>query len=52
MSLKIFDDGLVTTRRSKATSSLNTLAYIGMCFLELSKVSMYQDYYLQTLIVS
>ena len=64
MSHKIFDNDLVTIRKNKVTLTLNKPAYIGMCILELNKVSMYgfhydyiknmvttQGYYSQTLTV-
>ena len=42
MSHKIFDNDLVVICKNKFTSTLNKLAYIGMCILELSKVLMYK----------
>ena len=45
MSHKIFDNDLVVIRKSKVTLTLNKLAYIGMCILELSKVLMYEFHY-------
>ena len=65
MSHKIFDNDLVVILKNKVTLTLNKLAYIGMCILELRKVLMYefhykyiinkygnnQDHYSQTLIV-
>ena len=64
MSQKLFDNKLVTIRKSKFALKLNKPAYIGMWILELRKVLMYelhydyikskmttnQKYYLQTLI--
>ena len=38
MSQKVFDNDLVTIRKSKVTLTLAKPAYIGMCILELSKV--------------
>ena len=35
----------VAIRKNKITLTLNKLAYIGMCILELSKVSLYQFHY-------
>ena len=45
MSIKIFDNNLVTTRNSKFTLKLNKPAYIGICILELIKVLMYEFHY-------
>ena len=45
MSHEIFDNDLVAIRKNKVTLTLNKLAYIGMCILELIKVSMYKFYY-------
>ena len=45
MSHKIFDNDLVTIRKSKATLTLNKRAYIRMCILDLSKVLIYEFYY-------
>ena len=64
MSHKLFDNKLVTIRKSKFVLKLKKPAYIGMWILELSKVLMYEfhcdyikskltinnNYYLQTLI--
>ena len=41
MSHKIFDNSLVTIRKSKLALKLNKPPYIGMFILELSKVLMY-----------
>ena len=38
---KIFDNNLVTIRKSKVLLKLNKPAYIGTCILELSEVLMY-----------
>ena len=45
MSRKIFDSNLGMIRKSKLTLKLNKAAYIGMCILKLSKVSMHEFYY-------
>ena len=45
MSHKIFDNNLVTIRKSKLALKLNKPAYIGMCILKLSKVLMYGFHY-------
>ena len=45
MSHEIFDNDLVAIRKNKITLTLNKLAYIGMCILELIKVLMYKFYY-------
>ena len=45
MSHKIFDNDLVAIRKDKVILTLNKPAYIGMCFLELSKVLMYECRY-------
>ena len=45
MSHKMFDKGLVPIHKSKVTLTLNKLAYVGMCILNLSKVLMYQFHY-------
>ena len=42
---KIFDNNLVTTRKSKVAVKLNKPAYIGMFILELSEVLMYKFHY-------
>ena len=36
MSQKIFENDLVTIRKSKVTLKLNKPAYVGMCILDLS----------------
>ena len=41
MSHKIFDNGLVAIHKNKVTLTLNKLAYIGMCILELSKFQLW-----------
>ena len=45
ISHKIFDNHLVVTCKSKLALMLNKPAYIGMCVLELSKVSMFKFHY-------
>ena len=45
MSHKIFDNNSVAIRKSKLALKLNKPAYIGMCILELSKVSMHEFHY-------
>ena len=40
MSHKILDNNLVAIRKSKLALKLNKPAYIGMCIVEFSKVSM------------
>ena len=45
MSRKIFDSNLGTIRKSKLTLKINKAAYIGMCILKLSKVSIHEFYY-------
>ena len=45
MSHKIFDSNLIAIRKSKLALKLNKPAYIGMCTLELSKVSIYKCHY-------
>ena len=45
MSHKIFDNDLVIIPKNKVALTLNKRVYIGMCFLELSKVFMYEFSY-------
>ena len=45
MSHNIFDNDLVAIRKNKVTITLSKPAYIGLCILELSKVSMYKFHY-------
>ena len=45
MSHKIFDNDLVTIRKSKVTLTLNKPPYIGMSILEFRKVLMYEFHY-------
>ena len=42
MSQQIFDNEVVAISKSKVTSKLNKSAYVGMCILDLSKVSKYE----------
>ena len=44
-SHKIFDNDFVAIRKNKVTITLKKPAYIEMCILELSKVSMYELHY-------
>ena len=45
MSHKKFDTDLVVIRQRKITLTLQKLAYVGMCMLDLSKVWMYEFHY-------
>ena len=45
MLQKIFDNNLVSIRKSKVSLKLNKPPDIGMCILELSTVSMYEFHY-------
>ena len=45
ISHKIFDNDLVTIRKSKVTLTPNKPAYVGMCILDLSKLLMYKFHY-------
>ena len=45
LSQKILDNNLVAIGKSKVALKLDKLAYIGMCFLELSKVLSYDNHY-------
>ena len=45
MSHKVFDNDLVTIRKSKVTLTLNKRKYVRMCVLHLSKVLMYEFHY-------
>ena len=45
LSHKIFDNDLVAIRKNKVTLTLSKAAYIGMCILELSKVSTYEFHF-------
>ena len=42
---KVFDNDLVTICKTKVTLTLNKLAYIELCILELSKVLIYKLHY-------
>ena len=42
---KTFDNDLVAIHKSKVALTLNKSAYVGMCILELGKVSMYKFHY-------
>ena len=42
---KIFNDKLVAVHKIKETLTLNRLAYVGMCILDLSKTLMYDFHY-------
>ena len=45
MSHKIFDNDLVMIDKNKVTLTLNKPAYIEICILEFSKISMYKFHY-------
>ena len=45
ISHKIFDNNLVTIRKSKVSLKPNKPAYIGMCILKLSNVFIYEFHY-------
>ena len=45
VSSKIFNNNLMTVHKVKETLSLNRLAYVGMCILDLSKILMYDFHY-------
>ena len=45
ISQKMFDNDLVTTRKSKVTLKLNKPAYVEMSILDFSKVLMYEFHY-------
>ena len=42
---KIFDNDFFVIGKNKVTLTLNKLAYVGMCILDLSKVLMYDFQY-------
>ena len=42
---KIFDNDFFVIGKNKVTLTLNKLAYVGMCILDLSKVLMYEFQY-------
>ena len=45
MSQKIFDNGLVATRKTRVALTLNKTAYVRMFILAFSKVLMYEFHY-------
>ena len=45
MSRKIFEKNLIAICKNKVTLMPNKPAYVGMCILELNKVSMYEFHY-------
>ena len=45
MSHKIFGNSLIAIQKSNVSSKINKAVYIGMCILELTKVSMYEFHY-------
>ena len=45
MSSKIFNENLLAVHKVKETLTLNRLAYVGMCILDLSKTLMYDFHY-------
>ena len=45
VSSKIFNENLVAVHKIKETLTLNRPAYVGMCLLDLSKISMYDFHY-------
>ena len=45
MSHKIFDNDLFAIRKNKVTLTLNKLAYIRICILELKEVLMHEFHY-------
>ena len=45
VSSKIFNENLVAVHKIKETLTLNRLAYVGMCILDLSKTLMYDFHY-------
>ena len=48
MSHEIFDINLIALRKSKLALKLNKPVYIRICFLELSKIIMYEFHYAYT----
>ena len=46
MSSKIFNKNLLAVHKVKETLTLNRLAYVGMCILDLSKTLMYDFHYI------
>ena len=45
VSSKIFNENLMSVHKIKETLTLNRLAYLGMCILDLSKMLMYDFHY-------
>ena len=45
VSSKIFNENLMAVHKVKETLTLNRLAYVGMCILDLSKMLMYDFHY-------
>ena len=45
VSSKIFNKNLMAVHKVKESLTLNSLAYVGMCILDLSKTSMYDFHY-------
>ena len=45
VSSKIFNENLVAVHKIKKALTLNRLAYVGMCILDLSKTLMYDFHY-------
>ena len=45
VSFKIFNKNLVAVHKIKEALTLNRLAYVGMCILDLSKTLMYDFHY-------
>ena len=45
VSSKIFNENLMAVHKVKETLTLNMLAYVGMCILDLSKTLMYNFHY-------
>ena len=45
VSCKIFTENLMAVHKVKETLTLNRLAYVGMCILDLSKMLMYDFHY-------
>ena len=51
LSSKIFSKNPVAVHKIKETLTLNSAAYVGMCFLNLSKTLMYIHTYTHSLLV-
>ena len=45
VSSKIFNENLIAVHKVKETLTLNRLAHVGMCILDLSKTLMYDFHY-------